>query len=134
MAQRMTRQRAAVLDAFEGRSDFRSAQQVHHDMVNEGTGVSLATVYRNLQVLEESGKLDAVRNADGEVVYRLCEDSGHHHHLVCEVCGEAEEVDLTEVEPFLLRAASQKGFQLTNHELELFGRCANCRKGQALDA
>ena len=126
---RMTRQRAAVLAALEGKPEFRSAQQVHQDLERQGAPVSLATVYRNLATLEKMGRLDAVRATDGELLYRLCDDKGHHHHLVCEVCSLAEEVDLEQVEPLMLRAATAKGFKLTAHDLELFGVCQACQDG-----
>lgn len=125
--QRMTKQRQAVLGTLQGRNEFRSAQQVHLDLANAGESVSLATVYRNLQTLEETGKVDAVRSADGEVMYRLCEDQGHHHHLVCTNCGHTEEVDLSSIEPLLKNVADEHDFELTNHELELFGLCPSCR-------
>lgn len=125
--QRMTKQRQAVLAALQGRNEFRSAQQVHSDLVSEGESVSLATVYRNLQILEESGQVDTVRAADGEVMYRLCEDTGHHHHLVCTNCGHTEEVDLSAIEPLLAIVSEKKGFDLTGHELELFGLCPRCK-------
>ncbi|MFZ1382613.1 MAG: Fur family transcriptional regulator [Scrofimicrobium sp.] len=125
--QRMTKQRQAVLAALQGRNKFRSAQQVHLDLVSAGESVSLATVYRNLQILEESGQVDAVRGTDGEVLYRLCEDAGHHHHLVCTNCGHTEEVDLSAIEPLLSIVSEKKGFELTGHELELFGLCPKCK-------
>ncbi len=125
--QRMTKQRQAVLAALQGRNEFRSAQQVHLDLVSAGESVSLATVYRNLQILEESGQVDAVRGTDGEVMYRLCEDTGHHHHLVCTNCGHTEEVDLSAIEPLLSIVSEKKGFELTGHELELFGLCPKCK-------
>lgn len=125
--QRMTKQRQAVLEALKGRNEFRSAQQVHLDLVSAGESVSLATVYRNLQILEESGQVDAVRAAEGEVLYRLCEDTGHHHHLVCTNCGHTEEVDLSAIEPLLAIVSEKRGFELTGHDLELFGLCAKCK-------
>ena len=125
-ARRMTRQRAAVLAAFRGSATFRSAQQVHQDLLAAGKQVSLATVYRNLRTLEEAGRLDSVRGADGEARYRLCATSSHHHHLVCEVCGRAEDLDLSAIEPAFLKVAATHGFELTSHDLELFGRCSDC--------
>ncbi len=52
---RMTRQRAAVAQALEGSTDFRSAQQLHEALRATGDGIGLATVYRTLQQLAEGG-------------------------------------------------------------------------------
>ena len=62
---RATRQRAAVADILARTDEFRSAQQIHSALEAEGTKVGLATVYRNLQTLAESGAVDQVRSAGG---------------------------------------------------------------------
>ena len=59
---------------------FLSAQQIHAELEEEGTKVGLATVYRNLQSLAEADLVDTVRSDDGEALYRLCTNEGHHHH------------------------------------------------------
>lgn len=122
----MTKQRIAVLRTLEEDDSFRSAQQVHQTLLDAGETVGLATVYRNLQSLEEAGRVDTVRAADGELLFRLCEEPGHHH-LVCEKCGRTEEIDLKGVEELLVSTAAKKGYSLTTHELELFGTCSNCQ-------
>lgn len=122
----MTKQRIAVLRTLEEDDSFRSAQQVHQTLLDAGETVGLATVYRNLQSLEEAGRVDTVRAADGELLFRLCEEPGHHH-LVCEKCGRTEEIDLKGVEELLVSTAAKKGYSLTTHELELYGTCSNCQ-------
>ena len=59
---------------------FLSAQQIYAELEEEGTKVGLATVYRNLQSLAEEDLVDTVRSDDGEALYRLCVNEGHHHH------------------------------------------------------
>ena len=106
--------------------DFRSAQQVFEDLREEGHRVGLATVYRNLQGLSSEGDVDVLRSADGESLYRLCDDRGHHHHLVCRQCGHAEEISLSEVESWVTEVARQHGYTEVDHSMELFGLCATC--------
>ena len=89
--QRNTRQRAAILETLSRQADFRSAQQIHEQMRADGETVGLATVYRNLQALSRAGRLDVLVAGDGESLYRQCEDTGHHHHLVCRECGRTVE-------------------------------------------
>ena len=125
--QRMTRQRQAVLDVLQTLPNFSSAGEVHKALQTAGEPVSLATVYRNLQTLTEMGRLDSVHASNGESLYRLCESTGHHHHVVCEVCSRVEEINLGEVEALLASVAAAKGFKLQTHELELFGICAACQ-------
>lgn len=121
--QRNTRQRAALLDALSRQDDFRSAQQIHEQMRSEGETVGLATVYRNLQTLASSGRLDVLVSAEGESLYRQCEQEGHHHHLVCRVCGRTVEFLAPKLEAAMTAIAREHGFTDLDHTLEVFGLC-----------
>jgi Fur family ferric uptake transcriptional regulator len=123
--QRSTRQRAAVAAALDAVSDFRSAQELHDLLKQRGENVGLTTVYRTLQSLAESGEVDVLRTGDGESIYRRC-SSGHHHHLVCRVCGRAVEVEGPAVERWADKIAAEHGFTEVSHTVEIFGRCADC--------
>lgn len=126
--QRATRQRAAVAAALDAVSDFRSAQELHDLLKQRGENVGLTTVYRTLQSLAESGEVDVLRTGDGESIYRRC-SGGHHHHLVCRVCGRAVEVEGPAVERWADRVAAEHGFTDVSHTMEIFGRCADCSAG-----
>ena len=122
---RMTRQRAAVAQALEGSTDFRSAQQLHEALRASGDGIGLATVYRTLQKLADAGEVDMLRTEDGEAIYRRCSDS-HHHHLVCRSCGRTVEVEGPAVERWTRAIAGEHGFADVSHTLEIFGTCPAC--------
>ncbi|WP_172120724.1 Fur family transcriptional regulator [Actinomyces faecalis] len=122
---RSTWQRTAVRDILERTEEFRSAQQIHAALEAEGTKVGLATVYRNLTALAEAGEVDHVRSGD-ELLYRRCERSEHHHHIVCRRCGRTVEVAGGELEAWISRVSAAAGFTQMEHVAELFGVCAAC--------
>jgi Fur family transcriptional regulator, ferric uptake regulator len=122
---RTTRQRVAVADALEEVDDFRSAQDLHALLRERGDTVGLATVYRTLQVLAESGEIDVLRTDDGEAVYRRC-SAGHHHHLVCRSCGRTVEVAGPAVERWAGQVGGEHGYVDVTHTLEVFGTCPAC--------
>lgn len=124
--QRMTRQRTAVADALTTVEDFRSAQQLHELLRDQGHGIGLATVYRTLQSLAEAGDVDVLRTAEGESVYRRCERREHHHHLVCRSCGATVEIDGPAVEAWAAQIGASHGFTDISHTIELFGTCGTC--------
>ena len=124
--QRMTRQRSAVADLLAGVEEFRSAQQVHEALRDRGQEVGLATVYRALQAMSDSGDVDVLRSADGESLYRRCSRREHHHHLVCRVCGTTVEIDGPGVEEWAARIAERYGFADIEHTMELTGTCRAC--------
>lgn len=124
---RQTRQRAEILDLLDGLDEFRSAQQLHELLRSRGSSVGLATVYRAVQSLSETGEVDVLRTPDGESVYRRCAERAHHHHLVCRSCGRTVELDAAQAEAWAAQVATAHGFDDVDHTIELVGTCATCR-------
>jgi Fe2+ or Zn2+ uptake regulation protein len=99
-----------------------------------GAGLRQSSAYRNLTVLLEAGVVRRLAGADDMGRFELAEElSGHHHHhLVCQACGVV--VDVTAL-PRLERAlseaarlaAEEMGFAVTDHRIDLLGRCRDCR-------
>ena len=125
--QRMTRQRAAVLELLGDTQEFRSAQQIHDDLTARGNSIGLATVYRNLQTLAERGDVDVMRIGE-ENLFRRCGGSGHHHHLVCRSCGSTVELQGVAIERWVREIVDQTGFTDIDHTFEMTGLCARCRE------
>ena len=123
---RATRQRAAVSALLDRLSDFRSAQEIHEELRRAGEGIGLTTVYRTLQTLADSGEVDVLRTDSGESVYRRCDSTDHHHHLVCRRCGRAVEIEGPAVETWAQKVADEHGFTELSHTVEIFGLCREC--------
>ena len=122
---RSTKQRKAVAEVLATISKFSSAQEVHSMLFSRGEKVGLATVYRTLQALAETGAIDVLRN-DGEALYRACSND-HHHHLVCTGCNKTTEISAPEVEVWTEKIAREQGYVISGHTIEVFGLCKNCR-------
>jgi Fur family ferric uptake transcriptional regulator len=122
---RSTKQRKAVAEVLATISKFSSAQEVHSILISRGEKVGLATVYRTLQALAETGTIDVLRN-DGEALYRACSND-HHHHLVCTGCNKTTEIAAPEVEIWTEKIAREQGYLISGHTIEVFGLCKNCR-------
>ncbi len=122
---RTTKQRQAIAAAMQGTEEFLSAQTLHQRLRQAGDLIGLATVYRNLQAMTQDGEVDVVRTEDGEALYRAC-STGHHHHLVCRVCGTTAEVEGEAVERWANRVSQAHGFVDVDHTVELFGTCGAC--------
>jgi Fur family ferric uptake transcriptional regulator len=120
---RSTRQRKAVAEVLATITKFSSAQEVHSILFSRGEKVGLATVYRTLQTLAETGAIDVLRN-DGEALYRACSND-HHHHLVCTGCNKTTEISAPEVEIWTEKIAREQGYVISGHTIEVFGLCKN---------
>ena len=82
---RNTWQREAVRAALAEARGFVSAQQLHQALREAGSTIGLATVYRALGSLAETGEADSLQSPEGENLFRSCAMEGHHHHLICRV-------------------------------------------------
>ena len=105
---------------------FRSAQEIHEQLLAKGEKIGLATVYRTLQDLARDHKIDVLRTPVGESAYRSCETSSHHHHLVCTSCGISVEIENRALERWATDSARRHGFTHETHTAEIYGRCGSC--------
>lgn len=126
---RYTRARRAVVEALARADGPRSASELHEDMDRD---VPLSSLYRSLNVLDEAGVLEPHNSLKGLTRYELAEWlAGHHHHLVCLICGTVEDIELsTETESRLEQVVGtvtkELSFRASGHSLEVHGRCARC--------
>jgi Fur family ferric uptake transcriptional regulator len=120
---KVTVPRVKVLSIFEtSKVRHLSAEDVYKLMLNEDMDIGLATVYRVLTQFEQAGILLRSNFESGKAVFELNEGS-HHDHLVCLDCGRVEEFFDEKIEERQRKIAEEKGFQLEEHALALYGHC-----------
>lgn len=115
--------RLKILEIFQN-SQVRhlSAEDVYKILLTENMDVGLATVYRVLTQFEQAGLLHRNHFETGKAVFELNEGS-HHDHLVCLDCGRVEEFYDEEIEKRQQRVAKERGFDISEHALALYGHC-----------
>ncbi|KFI45438.1 Fur family transcriptional regulator [Bifidobacterium bohemicum] len=122
--QHNTWQQDTIMQELSECEDFVSAQDLHRRLSEGGSGIGLSTVYRQLNALADAGRIDAIQ-LSGQQVFRICMDGRHHHHLVCEACGNTVEIEPPE--QWLRQIAEQHGYSAITHTIEIFGLCPECR-------
>jgi Fur family ferric uptake transcriptional regulator len=123
---RNTWQREAVVEGLTAVDGFVSAQALFAKLRDDGSTISLATVYRALTDLVGEGHADSLLSPEGENLYRACSSDDHHHHLICRSCGATREIDAEAVESWAQQVASAHGFTQAQHVVDVFGLCADC--------
>jgi Fur family transcriptional regulator, ferric uptake regulator len=116
------------VDALGAADAFLTTQEIHDLVRAAGKRVGLATVYRTLQALAESGAVDVLRNHEGEAIYRRCSTDDHHHHLVCRSCGRSVEIASDALETWADQTARRHGFTSVTHTAEVYGLCSACSR------
>jgi Fur family transcriptional regulator, ferric uptake regulator len=102
------------------------------DLIEAGARQSQSSLYRNLAILEQCGTVRRLVSTDDVARYELAEElSEHHHHLVCSVCGDIEDVTLSDAVEATLRTAAhdagrERDFEVETHRFELLGTCGAC--------
>ena len=118
-----TAPRLKILEIFQqGRHRHMSAEDVFRELLELKQDIGLATVYRVLTQFEQAGILKRSNFESGRALFELNQGE-HHDHLVCLQCGRVEEFFDTEIENRQMRIAREKGFQLQDHALALYGHC-----------
>ena len=103
-----------------------SAEDVYKLLLQNGEAVGLATVYRVLTQFEQAGLVVRHNFEGGHSVFELSSDK-HHDHIVCVKCGRVEEFADDEIEQLQKKVADKLGFELTDHNLNMYGLCPECR-------
>lgn len=124
---KITLPRIKILKALEN-SAIRhvSAEDVYRLLLDNDEEIGLATVYRVLTQFEEAGLVTRHHFEGGHSVFELSPEA-HHDHIVCVKCGRVEEFADREIEQRQDAIAESMGFELTDHQLNMYGLCPDCR-------
>jgi len=104
---RLTPQRIMILRAVEETDGHISAEEIYAQICAHYPQMNISTVYRTMELLK--GK-------------------GHHHHLVCEKCGETIDIEESILNPLWAEIREKYGFRVNMKHLAFFGLCPKCRK------
>lgn len=123
--QNFSRQRKAVLDTVYATREHPTAEMIYGTLKEKDPKISLATVYRNLNLLSSEGKIKKVSipgrsdRYDGFV--------GEHVHLFCINCGKVfdiEGLDTSNIDKEIERISE---FRMTSKDIICEGFCKDCR-------
>ena len=104
-----------------------SAQEVYHELAEEGLNCNESTVYRNLQKFLEKDLVQTFTLNDGVARYEFKRNpNDHHHHIVCLKCKKMNCLDLCKVEGYFEEVIKKQGFVPISHNLEFYGICKTC--------
>lgn len=117
---KMTAQRRIVLQVLEDAEDHPSVDEVYQRAKAIDHSISIATVYRTLHLLDEMNLVQ--RHDFNESFSRFEVNLSHHHHLVDVDTGEVTEFMNEDLERLKTKIASELGYELLDHRLELYGR------------
>ena len=123
---RITKQRQVILEELRSVTSHPTADDMYDMVRRRLPNVSLGTVYRNLEILAESGVVQKIdiggtkKRFDGNVEV--------HYHLRCVVCGRVDDVHFDTGVDLEALAAVMTDYSILRHRLEFIGICPNCER------
>jgi len=126
---RNTRQREEILRVFSEAKGPLSVSEVLERATLRVPSLGVATVYRTLKLLQDSGQLESVILPSGETRFERV-GLGHHHHFQCLNCQEVVDLDFCPVK-LPVGTTLPGGYAVEGHEITFYGRCPNCLETRA---
>jgi Fe2+ or Zn2+ uptake regulation protein len=123
---RQTIQRGLVLDAVKALYNHPTAQLVYEFIHKKHPSVGKATIYRNLNLLVDEGKLRRIFAIDGPDHYD-CTTCGHQH-IECRVCKKIIDVNLPLNQECVSNVEKETGFSSIDKNIIITGICPECLK------
>ena len=122
---RLTAPRRAIVGALAGRRGYFRAEEILAEAKRAAPGTGRATVYRMLEILSELGLVEQLHLGEGNHGFVLGR-RGHHHHLICSICGRVMEFQGCGLPEEISSIAEEHQFRIEGHQLEVYGRCWSC--------
>ena len=118
-----TPQRLAITDILykQGHINIESLSEV---MIKKFSSISLATIYKNINLMLENSLIEEVKIPHAKPVYELTKEA--HSHLVCEECGEIQDI-MINLEKIIEETSKSSTFKIKSSDLALSGLCKNCQ-------
>ena len=120
--------RTAVVQMLGRQSCAVSARDIDDALRAEGRTIGRASVYRTLETLADLKLVQRLDLGGGEKRYEPHGPTGeHHHHLVCDHCGNVEPFVDPALERALEQLAKRSTYAVDEHDVVLHGACGDCR-------
>lgn len=116
----MTGQRRIIAQVLEEATDHPDAEELYNRASQVDGNISIATVYRTVKLLEETGIIERHEFRDGRARYEIVPED-HHDHLIDLKSGNVIEFASEEIEALQEKIAREHGYRLVDHRLELYG-------------
>lgn len=105
-----------------------NAYEIHRHLEEKGYRVSLASIYRTLNLLVRSGLVREIDFGENHSHFEPERPRAGHGHLVCLACGQVREFSHARIQSVIHKIGKEKGFEMDKFSIQVFGYCRKCRK------
>lgn len=123
---KVTPQRLAVYEVLGQTKEHPNAEMIYHWLQPKYPTMSLATVYKTLDILSELGIIQVLNV--GEECFRYDAEMRPHQHMRCTSCGRVDDVHGIDDESFIRKVTDATGYLLSERQFYFYGICPECQK------
>lgn len=123
---RQSIQRDHILKILQNTKTHPTADWIYTQLKPEFPKLSPGTVYRNLRILQELGKVKKIHC--GSTFDRYEANLEPHYHLICESCNSITDISIPACKDLLDKAKELSDFSIRDYQIEFYGLCSLCRK------
>lgn len=118
--------RLGVLEVLEKASSPVDVATILASLQKQDIKADPATIFRIVNSFAKQGLAKQIQFNEGKFRYELS-STVDHHHLICEQCGNIEDISDCNIKALEKDIQNKKKFTVTHHSLEFFGLCRNCQ-------
>ena len=115
-------------EIFTGKKVHPDAYEIHKRLKSKGHEVSLATIYRTLNLLVKSGLVSEIDFGESHSHYEPKISKAAHGHLVCLSCGKVKEFSHEKIQAIIKNIGKESYFKTDKFSIQVFGYCKDCQK------
>ena len=122
-----SRQREIILDTLTRNAVHPTAETLYNIIKKENpdTNLGIATVYRNLSKLADSGIIKRIEGLENSEHF---DHNTHiHYHFLCNQCGKVYDINESVAPNLVKNTEDETGFIITDCDIAFHGICKDCQ-------
>ncbi len=116
-----------LLELLRQSPEHVGAEELYRRAQDQNSGMSLSTVYRNLQLFKELGLVQEHHFIEEHHHYEV-KSEAEHQHLLCASCGKVVEFVCSASQKLKEDTAKKYDFDIFDVEVRIVGLCPDCRR------
>jgi Fe2+ or Zn2+ uptake regulation protein len=123
---RMTKQKRVIFEELKKLKTHPTAEELYYLVKKVIPNVSLGTVYRNLELLSQSGNIMKLESSSSHS--RFDPNAEEHYHIKCMRCNKVTDAPEFELDDINIRVEQESGYKIIGRRLDFMGICPECLK------
>lgn len=125
---KVTKHRSSILEVIESNDYPITADDIYLKLKEDNISINLSSVYKILDILVCNSLITKCTLGDNNKTLYEINKFEHKHHLICNGCKKIFAISSCPLISYEKQLESSMDFEITNHKLEIYGYCKDCRK------